>query len=304
MSRRTSNWLMALVLLGCAGLWWLGKQAHLRQTRQERQELAASLQQTLALTAERTAQLKATRADLDGANRHLVELLQRHRQTEERLYVLQPELKWSTPPVLLPDWKPESPFVWLSKSTLQKLHVPAVKRSGLLTEEVSAILDLKPEERRAIEAVTKKIYDEHARKEAELAEVSPNPPKGRKLRAGQQAVTLVVPPMAEYAAGWKSEWLATVQETLGPQRSDLLVQWSDWSVSHTIGLNDHEPKYISLIQTPTGYSLEVSGPGYSSSTSSSSLDVLMEGYPDQLTPQLVPRFGDLIKTSPASPAQN
>ena len=234
-------------MLGLASLVWLYIALQGKRTQAEQSLFNANLLQTRADNANRTGNLSVAQASLKTAERRLLDLAVQNRDAENRLFALQPELRWVTPPARLPDWNPASPYVWVRKEALGRINVPALQLNGDLTPEVCVMLDLTPEVKGLITVAAKSMIDQFGKKTVELSEVVPLPTNGIKLEANQQAVTVKVAPFEAYALSLKEEFETAVRETLDPQRAGLLLQWSYGTVDMLITRHVYETKYITLL---------------------------------------------------------
>jgi hypothetical protein len=172
--------------------------------------------------------------------------------TEQRkLAKADPNNFWAEPPVQLPDWNQDSPFVWLSKEMLSRLPVTPFSASGELDPQLASVLTLTEPQRIQLNAKLLTLLEEYRGLEAAHVEFSTNHPSGIKHFPGEK-LTIIVPPLQEDGERLKNEFIGSIKAHLGEQRSELILrQARGWLGEHF----NHEatrPKMISAVRHANG----------------------------------------------------
>ena len=199
---------------------------------------------------------------------------------------------WSTPPEMLPDWNPQSPYVWLEKSILPKFPIRAFGMEGELQPDIAAVLTVEPEQLKLLNRrLTELVAGVRA---AEVAHAAPVPEHLPSVaRESGPKLTIRVEPIPEESQRAKDAFAAVLRESLGGQRADLLLEASEGWISEAFNAGGTEPRIYSVARLPDDtyvYSVK-SGAGGMSMSGASSID-------DYLPAHLRPLFA-AITTSPA-----
>lgn len=235
--------------IGLAGLaLGLPRQQSICQARQ-------SLAQTRLREAELQTRLAAAEAELEGLQRRLqtqrearqqaqAEVLQR----EQALMVQNPEARWSLPPATLPEWNPESPYVWLPKSFLAHLPITLFTDLGELRRDIAGVLCLDSAAQSRLNArLTQVLADYHDLELRHAERTEDHLPGGEG-----QKLSFRINPLGDEASGLKQQFESALRETLGQQRADLLLErtggWFDSSRNQIAT----EPKTITVVRHADG----------------------------------------------------
>lgn len=120
----------------------------------------------------------------------------------------------------MPNWNPESPYIWLEKPLLKGLSFVVFGLDGSLSPPGLEFLALQPGEANPLSESLKRLVIEHKRLEASrsrvmqehLPEIANDP--GPKF-------TLRIDPVTEVSMGLRTEAEAVLTEHLGVQRMEL-----------------------------------------------------------------------------------
>jgi hypothetical protein len=137
---------------------------------------------------------------------------------------------WATPPDVLPDWNPSSPYIWLSKESLATLPIQPFHSLGKLDGEVVEILGIDPGLAKELHSTCADILRRREALETELAVASfPGPSTNR--------MHLEVQFPANVAAELQGAFEGTFRQSLGTQRAELILtlgrSWIDEQFSPT-----------------------------------------------------------------------
>jgi hypothetical protein len=142
--------------------------------------------------------------------------------------------RWTQPPASTPDWNPASPYVWLRKNSLTRIHVAALEVDASLTDSICTLLDIQPAARAAIAAVLQRGLAEWRVSEAALAQRSDEHRPQMRADKGEP-VTVRVPPQPELAARLRREIDAVLEERLGEQRAALFNRFAEGAINSHLG---------------------------------------------------------------------
>ena len=293
--RRTTIALVAL-LLGL--VVWVPRQRAWKETRQQLAAARAFHAELEGRLAEARATLAASRQALTQQQAGLDETLAALAQAERALVRVDPESQWSAPPGTWPAWTPASPYVWVRKEMLPQLGLgeDVFTSAGTLRAEAAAVLAVSDEQQACLNATLPGLLAEYHALEVANAERLDQPLPGIEGEGPQ--VTIRVRPLPEEGARLEAQFIASLQEQLGDQRTDLVRQVAGgWLDSAFSGLSA-EPRIISVIRHPNGsYNLSTrTGSGWLSVgvTSPTSLMAYLPAY-------LTPLFEDVLGSGVAAP---
>lgn len=263
---------MAVALFaGCALFWKQHREAVASNV--ERSRVAEDLQVVSNRWAAAEARIPELRRALElaGADRSvsLVELARLGR-SESSPTPDDPESRWNRPPEALPEWNPESPYVWIDKSVLPKFQVAAFQPDGSLSPGVAEVLTLTPKEHGELDRELSSVVAEYRREERAHARlVDEHLPEIAK-KDGRK-ITLRIDPMPEVTAALRARFEGALSRTLGEQRSRILVQSASGWISQMFPAAEGNSRIVSIaleangdhhIATRNGVgTMSASGPG-------------------------------------------
>ena len=242
--------LVMLILMGAAAVW-IPRQRDLQQSRialANAKARRAELEEHVVTAA--TA-LESARRELRGQKAGGRELQDAVAKAGRELAKVDPESRWVTPPVTLPDWNGDSPYLWLRKEMLPKLPVEVFTETGALREEVGSILTLDQNQRATLNATLSRLLAEYRTLEAAKAERTDEHLPGIAGQEGDK-ISVRVQPLPEEGKRLKQEFETALRTELGVQRADLVIQAGDNWLDSQFSQFGAEPKTISLIHNPGG----------------------------------------------------
>jgi hypothetical protein len=162
-----------------------------------------------------------------------------------------PDRQWITPPPILPEWNPESPYVWIRKEIAPRLPVEAFSKDGTLHPGVAMVLAIDSSAQRRLNGELRRILRSYQDQELANAEFVDEPLPGIGIEDGP-TVTLRVQPLPEEGARVKQQFESALRSELGEQRAELVWQsaegWLDSQFRHF----GTEAKVISAVRHPDG----------------------------------------------------
>lgn len=203
-----------------------------------------------------------------------------------------PDSRWAVQPEVLPQWNPESPFIWIRKDIMKRLPGPAFTSAGELEMRLLPILTVEPAELRQLNAGLRQCIETFRAAEVENVRKTDNHLPGLADREGDK-ITIEVLLSRETGAVAKAEFEEIVRHHLGRQRSDIVLSVSaSWIDSEFAQSSDH-PKTITLVRNRSGaYDIAVRSGGSWMSTG------FPKEYRDNLKhyvpPHLIPFFSELL----------
>ncbi|MFN7140577.1 MAG: hypothetical protein ACK4UN_14660 [Limisphaerales bacterium] len=140
---------------------------------------------------------------------------------EGEINLSSPDARWVTPPEVLPQWNPASPYVWVQKEVMKQLHQRPFTAEGTLPMEATVVLALDPGHLKELNRLLASILAEYRKLESgtvrytnqHLIPISP----------GSDALTITWNPPKDEAIRFRSAFEAILREQLGNQRTDLLL---------------------------------------------------------------------------------
>jgi hypothetical protein len=226
------------------------------------QSRISELRRNLAASEARLAAVKAECAVLEAENQFAQSNVQRETSARnfahaalaaetQTIATIDPESLWVDPPAELPNWTPDSPYVWLSKETLARLPFRPFSKMGELDPEMGVILDISDPERRNLNERLRSSLEEYRRIEALTAEYTTNHPPGISQFPGEK-VTITVRPNKEESQRLQNEFAASLKSSLGDQRSDLILRRARHWLGQNFTRDGAEPKTYSATRHANG----------------------------------------------------
>ncbi len=287
MKRLQKSTVAALVFLAALMVWIPG-QLRLRQARRvlsETQAQLAALDERLAASA---AALESAQRDWRAQNASHDQARVAVAMAERELARVDPEVRWSALPAVLPEWNGDSPYVWLRKEIFSTLPVGVFTERGELRREVAMVLTADEAQLRALNTALPRCLADYQALEAATAEridqhLPDNSGDGTTL-------TLRIKPLPEERARLLNEFETALRQELGEQRAGLLMQVAGgWLASQF----SQDQKIISMTRRPEGDFRINTENGYSKSSvgwrANSRVPV-----PEYVPSHLLPRFAELL----------
>jgi hypothetical protein len=162
-----------------------------------------------------------------------------------------PESALAVPPANLPAWDPDSPYVWLEKSLLPRLHFNGFLPDGSLDPEVAKVLTLEEADQRKLGESLKRIVAEHRREEMTHARVVEEHLPDVANKEGPK-FTLRIEPMTEISTRLRAEFEAALVQHLGEQRAQFLKDASVSWLSDVFQEYQTESGTVSFVILPNG----------------------------------------------------
>jgi hypothetical protein len=242
--------LVALILIVAFALW-APRQWQLNRTRRAVSDInaqSASLEQQIAAIA---SDLESVQHELTAEKLRRNQALAEVATASSSLAKVNPESRWATPPANLPEWNPDSPFIWLRKEVLPEFPVSPFLASGELRPEVSYVLTVSPAQQRTLNAALSQCLRRYREIETSKVERLEEHLPGIADRPGAKA-TIRVPPLPDEGARAKEEFAAALTGSLGEQRAELLLKLGDSWLDEQLSQSGKEPKTISVLRRPDG----------------------------------------------------
>jgi hypothetical protein len=293
---------LILLILFAALAVWLPLQSKLARARLAVADAETQRARIEDRIAAAMAALHSIRTELHFQRETRVEAVAAVAKAEEDLARVDPESRWVAPPSALPDWGVESPHVWLRKETLPGLEVGALTDDGELRTDVAAVFTVTESQQRALNAALPRVLAEYRALEVASAERIDEPVPG--IGEDIARVTLRINPMPEEGARLKEQFKAALQNELGEQRAELLLQFSAGWLSLQFNRFGAEPRTISVTRHPNG-TYDISS---RSANGSSFVGSTPKIHDDYIPAHLLPLFGDVLGQddfpNPGGPVEN
>ena len=240
-----------VVIAACGIALAIARELRLRQTRTELAAIGRRRADLDAAVAAAEAEPRRWRNQTEGDRAARSRNLAVGGALEKELAAIDPENRWATPPLAEREWDPKSPYVWLRKDLLPSFPVNPFDDHGHLRPEVAAVLTVDPAQVRALDAAVGRMVAENGRREVARARTTDEHLPG-VVQHGGPKVTLRIDPDPGEDTRMRQEFLATLQETLGPQRAALLEQTAGSWLDSKIAASGDGPKIFSAVRHPNG----------------------------------------------------
>lgn len=241
--------LVSAVFLAALSLWihghWRLRNARLSLDQARARE--GDLQEHLSTA---TARLEWLQGKLRHWNEQRDHALAAVATAERELSKSVPDGPWAAPPPILPQWNPESPYIWLRKDIVPLLSVPAFGEDGSVRREAAAVLDTDEISRTQLNGNLRRLLREYQQLELAGVEILDEPLPG--MGQTGPTVTVRMRPLAEQGVRIKEEFEAELRRQLGDQRAELLLRTgADW-LNSKFGSLGEEAKTISVGRNQDG----------------------------------------------------
>jgi hypothetical protein len=203
------------------------------------------------------------------------------------LSIKSPESQWAAPPLSLPQWEHDSPYVWVRKDFLRELNLPVFAKDGAITHDAGELLGLDQPAQAAINEQVQSVLSNYHAFQFANAEVSNSPPASGQ--GDGPTVTVQIPAMPEQGAALAEQITAVLQQNLGEQRAQLVTNVAaDWLSL----FSSTQAVTIAATRKPDGnYHLDLQLPNRgSSSYNGISASYALQLIPDYLLPLLAGAF--------------
>ena len=287
--------LLTWISIGLAGLiLCLRGQARISETRRElhREEVRlAGMSNAISMVKSDIAIL---RGEIEAQERTRNSTFTSIEAARREMAKIEPESLWAEPPRSLPDWQPDSPYVWLSKEMLTHLPIRPFTDDGELQPGVAMVMTLNGEQQRRVNQMTRAVLEEYQQLENATVKLSTNHLPGISTSDGKK-LTIEVRPLPKDGERLKEELIAEFKSALGEQRAALLLESARSWIAQKFSNFSEEPKIISVARHRNGtYNVSLgtpSGQAYMSVGGPTSID-------PYIPPHLLHYFDDLRSPSP------
>jgi len=213
-----------VVIAVCAGLgfgFWKFSREKVAVTRIALAEMRAEQSQCLARIEAATISLAEVRLKEAKSSERRNILRQTMRNAEAIVAKTAPESLWDEPPEGLPEWHPESPYVWIAKEKLNLFPISIFAADGSIQSAAASLLTMPQEEQNRLNSRLRKLLAEYRKAELAQVESIPEHLDGVAGSSGPK-VTLRVKGATEAAKRLRGEFEQTVLEALGPDRTAVV----------------------------------------------------------------------------------
>jgi hypothetical protein len=181
--------------------------------------------------------------------------------------VADPESRWANPPPALPEWNPDSPYLWIEKGVLTALPMEPFTASGKLHPSLAEVLAMEPDQATALTAILDRHLGELSALEAGQMEVRVDDDDAT-AEGGRRPVSVSVTLPPVNANPIRSALESEVREILGDSRADLVLHWGKGWLAAQFGGPDSSPRIFRVTRASDGtYAIATEMPGGSSSVS-------------------------------------
>jgi hypothetical protein len=277
----------ALLIAAIAACWWIPRQIGLANARRDLSAVRIQLADLRDRAATGSNTLESLRDELRAASERRSRAASEAAKATRAAAAVNPDARWVAPPKSLPEWNPESPYVWLKKESVGRFPVPVFTEDGELRAEVGIVFVIDPASQRALNKQLKELLAEYRALEAAKAERSDEHLPGIATQKGEK-LTIRVKPLPEDGARIKQQFEAALVNALGQQRAGLLTQVGDTWIRSQFAQFGAEPKIISVARnSEDNFSVSVkSGRSWFSTGGPARF------MRDNIPPHLRPLFGD------------
>lgn len=256
---RLSRLSLVLTIFAVAVLLWAVRERQFRQARRLNAELTEQVEAARAQAEQVRAGHAALKQELASQHAAHADSVARTGALARELGLNDPDALWSSPPAQLPDWNPDSPYVWLPKEMLPRFPVQPFTPEGSLNPAVAAVLTLEPEATRKLnQSLSRQLAEYRAQEAARATPVNEHLPN-IAAKDGDK-FTLRVDPQPELSAQHRRQFEAVLREHLGPQRADIVLQTAQGWLAEQFGWAEDwqgesvvEPKIFSVARHPDGH---------------------------------------------------
>jgi hypothetical protein len=219
--------ILALFIFLAALALWIPAQGRLLATRRELLASQARLADLRNRAGADQSFLESARRQQKAQSQARVQAAAAVGRARQALAKLDPDSQWASPPASLPDWNPKSPYIWVPKDSLARLHPAVFDAKGAITRETASVLAIDEPARRALnDQLQRALADYHAL-QASNAQVSDQP--ADDSTADGPVVTVRVAAMPEQGAQFRTQIGQILQQNLGDQRAGLVTNAAaDW----------------------------------------------------------------------------
>ena len=162
-----------------------------------------------------------------------------------------PEFRWAIPPATLPEWTPESPYVWIEKGTLKAIPMEPFTASGQLHPWLPDVLAIEPESVRNLTSILDRHLQDLRALEAEQVVVSQEAAEPAPNGDGRPVSILVTLPYVD-ASPIRSALESDLRRELGDPRADLVLHWGQAWLNEQFGDPAQTPRTYRVTRASDG----------------------------------------------------
>jgi hypothetical protein len=290
-----SKTVVVLLIFGVALLFWVSRQPGIAEVRREidaAQSELGLLHERHAAAAEALATAKQDLSEEQTARAAAVATL--NLELKE-LAKVDPETRWSASPILLPEWNPESPYVWIRKEMVPRIAASPFGEDGSLGPEAAHVLVIDAPVMRELNRRLKQAISDYRDVEATEARLSEEHLPGIANSPGDK-ITATIKPPPEQGARYRLEVETALRELIGEQRASMVMALGANWLSGQFSNSGTEPKTISVIRRPGGsYTISIKSGGNWFSTGGS-----WKNIEPHIPPAARPLFADFCSNEPGT----
>jgi hypothetical protein len=172
-----------------------------------------------------------------------------------------PAPDWSQPPDSLPDWNPDSPYIWLARDSIARLPIGAFLSDGKLDPDLNEMLGIPPSVSQSLNSNLLATLHRYEQLETERAIRTNAIPIGPAYTVNK-SITIIIPAMPEEVARMKAEFIQGLVQSLGSQRADLVMTLGrDWISERFSFEGSAEKTYVVGITQDGAYDIRSSSGG-------------------------------------------
>jgi hypothetical protein len=278
---------IAILTIAIALGIWIPFQVRLARAHRLLDDLRKQVVATDNRTAAARKALEMSRRELKTENARRERIAMDLATAEKALGKVDPETRWTTPPPTLPEWNPDSPYVWLRKEMVPRFPVEAFNEEGELSPEIAYVLMVDPKTLQTLNTKLKGYLAEYRALEVAKAERSDEHLPGVANEKGEK-LTIRVQPLPEEGGRIKQQFENDLVNALGEQRATMVKQVSETWIDSQFAQFGAEPKTISIVRRSNGY--------FGLSTKSGSSWFSTAGTAAMILRQIPPHFRPLFTT--------
>jgi len=258
---------------------WIPNQVNLNRDRKAIVEAREQLRDLRKQAADAENALTSAQQEFATQEADRIRAVIELAKAEKEFAKVDPDSRWSEPPATLPDWNPDSPYVWLSKEMIAGLSLSSFDDSGGLDSKYGAILAIDPKTQTSLNAELRKLVANFRALQATTAERTEDHLAGAAGQEGEK-LTIRVQPLPEEGARFKSRFEAALMDAIGEQRAKLVMETGEHWIDEEFSQYGTEPKIISVLRRPNDtYNLSIKSGGSWFNTGGIGVDRLREQIP-------------------------
>ncbi len=238
-----------LVVLGASVVWWSFRARRLDMLRTRTATVEAHHTGRRETVEELEARLDRLGQEIETAKRANQSLAILSSETVRQIDHVPKDLLYSQPPAELPDWNPDSPYVWIRKEIVPAFPFDPFRKDGQISPELALILDVDHETVRALNGSLIRIVRAFEQIAAAKAEFTDEHLAGIASQEGTP-MTVIIRPMPEEGRRHQDQFETEVLRALGEQRGRLVLTRATGWMDSTFSQAGNEPATISVLRRP------------------------------------------------------